>query len=109
MATDPDQRTLDFNPIEMTPAERERSRRQSAQWTREEAEEDFHQLPGESLREFFKAREAYLDSLDTFGPLFPKEQKVSEAWQMVQGQGRAPPAQSPRQLTLPFDTLKPRL
>jgi hypothetical protein len=81
---DPDQRSFDFNPIEATPEESERQRREIVLWTREEAEEGFHPLPGEPMSEFYAARELYLQELDTFGPLFPRE--PCEAWQIVQGQ-----------------------
>ena len=98
--SDPDQRSFDFNPIEATPEELERSRRLMAQWAREEAEADFHPLPGETMSEFYAARERYLQELETFGPLFPRE--PCEAWQMVRGSSRAPPAKPPRQVTLRF-------
>ena len=98
---DPDQRLLDFHPIEATPEERERWRREIAAWTREEACEEFRQLPGETLSEFFQARELYLQSLDTFGPLFPRE--PGEAWKIVQGVRRTLRTKQPHQLTLPFD------
>lgn len=67
----PQQKTLGLNPIEFSPEERARFLREVAAWTREEEAEDFHQLPGESLSEFLRARDAHLDSFDTFGPLFP--------------------------------------
>jgi hypothetical protein len=97
---------LNFSPIEATPEERARLRREIEQWSREEAAEEFQPLPGESLAEFFAAREEYLQALETFGPQFPP--RPSEAWQMVQGQvvpgqGRAPPSLQTRQLKLPFD------
>lgn len=98
---DPAQRTLDFDPIEATPEEKARLHREIAKWTREEAAEEFRPLPGESLSEFFAARERYLQSLDTFGPLFPRQ--PGAAWQIVQGRGRARPCRQPHQLTLPFD------
>ena len=96
----PDQRTLDFDPIEATPAEKARLRREIDRWTREEAAEDFRPLPGETLTEFFAARDRYLQELETFGPLFPRV--PGAAWQMVQGHRRPRPA-PPQQLTLPFD------
>lgn len=96
----PDQQSFDFNPIEATPEEQERSRRLAAQWMREEAAEDFHQLPGETMSEFYAARELYLQELETFGPLFPRE--PCEAWQMMQERSRPPPTKTPRQLTLPL-------
>lgn len=99
------QETLDFNPIEATPDERERLRAIALRWRLEEAAEEFHQLPGETFAEFWEARQQHLQDLETFGPLFPPE--PSEAWKMVQGlregQGRAPPRQAPRQLSLSFD------
>lgn len=97
----PEQRLLDFDPIEATPEERDRLRRELAFWTREEAAEDFEQLPGETLSEYFRRREIYLESLDTFGPAFPRQ--PCDAWQMVHGQQRQPPVKRPAQLTLPFD------
>lgn len=100
LTPDPDQQSFNFNPIEATPEESERQQREIALWTRQELEEDFHQLPGETMSEFYAARERYLQELDTFGPLFPRE--PCEAWQMVQGRNRAPPARAPRQLTLPL-------
>lgn len=98
----PEQKRLDFNPIEATPEESERLRRIITRWTLEEAEEEFKQLPGESLSEFLIARDQYLRELETFGPAFPRE--PSEAWQIVQGLRRAPADKTPRQLRLPFDT-----
>lgn len=96
----PDQRTFDFNPIEATPKESERLRRIALQWTLEEAEEDFKQLPGETLSEFMEARRQHLRNLETFGPLFPRE--PSEAWQLVQGLRRAvSPRNSHCHLTIP--------
>ena len=103
----PQQKTFDFNPTEFTPAERARFLREIAKWTREEEEEDFKQLPGETRREFFEAREAHMSSFDTFGPNFSREPKISEAWLTMHGQhpenGRAPPTTAAVQLTLPFD------
>ena len=101
MGHGPDQQRLDFNPIEATPEERERMRRIAAQWTREEAEEDFKRLPGESLAEFLEERDRYLRDLEAFGPAMPRPPSV--AWQMVQGQRRPPPA-PPRQLKLSFES-----
>lgn len=103
MAADPGQRVFDFHPIEATPEESQRQRREIARWTREEAEEGFHPLPGEPMSEFYAARELYLQELETFGPLFPRE--PCEAWQMVQGRSRA--LRSARQLTLPFEGPQP--
>lgn len=100
LESDFDQRVFDFNPIEATPEESERQRREIARWTREEAEEGFHQLPGETMSEFYAARERYLQELDTFGPLFPRP--PCEAWQMVQERSRPPPVRAPRQLLLPL-------
>ena len=102
-ASDPNQRSLDFNPIEATPEERERLRAIALEWMLEEAAEEFQPLPGETCAEFWEARRQHLQDLETFGPLFPQE--PSEAWKMVQGlrQGRAPPPKPPRQLTLPLD------
>jgi hypothetical protein len=104
---DPDQRIFDFNPIEAKPEESERQRREIARWTREEAKEDFYQLPGETMSEFYAAREEYLQELDTFGPLFPRP--PCAAWQMVRERSRPPPARAPRQLTLAlkFQRLNP--
>lgn len=103
----PQQKTLDFNPIEFSSAERARFLREVAAWSREEEIEDFQQLPGETLREFFAARELHLMSFDTFGPNFSRAPKTSEAWLMLNGQhpekGRAPPTIASVQLTLPFD------
>lgn len=97
----PDQQRLDFRPLEATAEERERMRRLIAQWTLEEAEEDFKQLPGESLAEFMEARAQHLREIEAFGPQFPKE--PSEAWQLVQGLRQVPRDYTPRQLGLPFD------
>lgn len=105
MATDPVQRTLDFNPIEMTDEERERSRRRIEKWTIEEEMEEFQKLPCETVAEFLAARDAHQSQLEAFGPEFKREPKISEAWKIVNGQGRAPP--QPRQLILPFDGPKP--
>lgn len=105
MATDPAQRTLDFNPTELTEEERARLRRNIDRWTIEEEREEFHQLPGETVAEFLAARDLYLSSLEAFGPNFKREHKPSEAWQIVHGEGRAPPQS--RQLQLPFDGPKP--
>ena len=104
--SDPDQRSLDFNPIEATPEEQERLRAIALRWRLEEAAEEFHQLPGETSAEFWAARQQHLQDLETFGLLFPPE--PSEAWRMVQGlrreQGRAPPSKPPLQLSLPWDS-----
>ena len=103
----PQQKTFDFNPTQFTPAERARFLREIAKWTREEEEEDFKQLPGETRREFFAARDAHMSSFDTFGPNFTRVPKISEAWLIMHGQhpqnGRAPPANPSIQLTLTFD------
>ena len=101
----PVQRTLDFNPIEMTDEERARSRRQIDSWTIEEEMEEFQKLPCETVAEFLAAREIHLMQLEAFGVDFKREPKISEAWQRVNGQGRAPPQS--RQLTLPFDVPSP--
>lgn len=105
MATDTDQKTLDFNPIEMTEEERARSRRQIEKWTIEEEMEEFQKLPCETVAEYLAARDLHLSQLEAFGPEFKREPKASEAWQIVNGQGRAPP--QPRQLTLNFEGPKP--
>ena len=63
--------------------------------------EDFRKLPCETMAEYLAAREAHRSQLEAFGPEFKREPKISEAWQIVNGQGRALPSQ--RQLTLPFD------
>ena len=84
------QRTLDFNPIELTDRERARLRRDIDAWTREEQTEDFEQLPGESLSDFFRARDAYLSSLDAFGPTFPRLSKASEAARIMRGERKVP-------------------
>ena len=99
--TDPVQRTLDFNPIEMTDEERARSRRQIDQWTIEEEMDEFKKLPFETVAEYLAAREIHLMSLEAFGPNFKREPKASEAWQIVHGESRALP--QPRQLVLKFD------
>ena len=104
MGHGPDQQRLDFNPIEATPEERERIRRIALEWTREEAEEDFTRLPGETLEEYLRERDLYVNGVVAFGGGMPKEPSV--AWQMVQGRCR-PPLPAPRQLKLPFDSLKP--
>ncbi len=103
MAADPSQRAFDFHPIEATPEERERSRRLALQWTLEEAAEDFHQLPGETMTEFTTARAEYLQALETFGPDFPRP--PCAAWQIVQGERRPPRAA--HQMTLPFEGPRP--
>ena len=105
MATDPVQRTLDFNPTEYTPEERARMRRIIDQWTIEEEMDEFRKLPCETVAEYLAARVAHQSQLEAFGPEFKREPKISEAWKIVNGQGRAPP--QPRQLTLPFDGPKP--
>lgn len=97
---DPDQQRLDFNPIEATPEEREKMRRLALQWTLEEEAEDFKRLPGETLEEFFAARDAHLSAIELFGVAMPRE--PCEAWKMINGQSRPPPRQ-PRQLPLPFE------
>ncbi len=99
MGHGPDQQRLDFNPIEATPEERACMKRLIDQWTREEAEEDFTRLPGETLEEYLRERDLYLRDLEAFGPVMPKEPSV--AWQMVQG--KRPLRQQPRQLLLPFE------
>jgi len=76
-----EQETLNFSPIEFTPEEREHLRREILQWTLEEAAEEFHPLPGETLTEFFAARAAYLHEIATFGPLFSLQ--PSAAWEIV--------------------------
>ena len=95
LESDFEQQRLNSNPIEATPEENERLRREIARWTREEAETDFHQLSGETMAEFYAAREGYLQKLDTFGPLFPRP--PCEAWQMVQERHRPPLARAPHQ------------
>lgn len=99
MAADSGQRVFDFNPIEATPEECERSRRLALQWTLEEAAEDFHPLPGETMTEFTTARAEYLRQIETFGPDFPPQ--PCAAWQIVQGERR--PTQRAHQLALPFE------
>ena len=98
---DPDQERLNFNPLEFTDEERAPLRRLFAQWAREEAEEDFGRLPGESLSEFLVERDRYLNALETFGPTFPREPCI--AWQLMHEKRRAVLPTPPRQLTLPFD------
>ena len=105
MTADPDQRTLDFNPTEFTPEEKARLAREIAKWTIEEEMEEFQKLPCETVAEFLAARELHLIGLEAFGTNFKREPKPSEAWQIVNGQGRAPP--QPRQLVLPFAEPKP--
>ena len=92
-----EQEPLNFSPIEFTPEEREQLRKEILKWTLEEAAEEFHPLPGESITEFFEARAAYLHEIKTFGPLFFPQ--PSAAWEIVQGRGRPPPPQ----LALPFE------
>ena len=75
------------------------------QWTIEEEMDEFQKLPCETVAEYLAAREAHRSQLEAFGPEFKREPKISEAWRIVNGQGRAPP--QPRQLSLPFDGLKP--
>lgn len=104
----PQQKTLDFNPIEFSPEERARFRRQIDRWTIEEQMDEFQKLPCETLAEYMEARDAHLSQLEAFGPDFKSEPKVSEAWLMLNGQhperGRAPPMIAPIiQLTLTFD------
>ena len=82
----PAQKVIDFNPLEMTEEERKRSKRIIDGWTREEAAQDYEQLPGETQAEFSRARDAYLDSVEALGPTFPKETKISEAWRILHGQ-----------------------
>ena len=77
------------------------------QWTIEEEMEDFKKLPCETVAEYLAAREAHRSQLEAFGLDFKREPKPSEAWQIVNGQVRAPP--QPRQLALPFDMTKPSL
>ncbi len=104
MATDPDtprQYRLDFNPAELTPEEKARFQRYADKWTIEEEMEDFKKLPFETLAEFMNEREIHLRQLEAFGPEFKREPKPSEAWQIVNGQVRAPP--SPRQMVLKFE------
>ena len=98
MGHGPDQQRLDFNPIEATPEERERIKRVVDEWTREEAEEDFQRLPGETLEEYLRERDLYVRSVVAFGEGMPREPSV--AWLMVQGKCRPPP--TPRQLKLPY-------
>ena len=105
MATDPEQRTLDFNPIEFTPEEKARRAREIASWTIKEEMEEFQKLPCETVAEFMAARELHLIGLEAFGPNFKREPKPSEAWQMIIGKGRA--HQQPRQLKLPLDGMNP--
>ena len=102
MSDNPDQRSLDFNTIEATPEQREIFRRLALQWTLEEEEEDFKRLPGETLEEFWAARDAHLRTIEAFGVT---EKPPSVAWEMMNGQ--RPPPRQPRQLPLPFDNLTP--
>ena len=95
------QRTLDFNPTELTDAERARLRRSIDAWTLEEEAEDFQQLPCETVAEFLAARDMYLSSVSAFGPMFPKPIKTCEAWQIMHSERTAAP--QPQQLALPFD------
>ena len=100
MASDPEQRTLDFNPTEYTPEERARMRRIIDQWTIEEEMEEFQKLPCETVAEFLAAREIHLMQLEAFGVDFKREPKPSEAWKIVNGQGRAPPQPRPIDLEI---------
>ena len=99
MPDNSDQQRFDFNPIEVTPEQREFIRRLSLQWTLEEEEEDFQRLPFETLEEFIAARDAHLRTIEAFGPI---QRPPSVAWEMMNGQ--RPPRRQPRQLTLPFTT-----
>jgi hypothetical protein len=99
-----DQLLLNFNPIELTPQERDRLRRALAFEAEQEALEEFQQLPGETMSEFYAARDLYLQSLEIFGQPFPR--RACQAWQMVQGAAspqETPPTRHPLQLTLPFN------
>lgn len=105
----PQQKTLDFNPIEFSSTERARFLRQIDRWTIEEQMDEFQKLPCETLAEYMEARDLHLSQLEAFGPDFKREPKISEAWLMLNGQhperGRVPPmVASINQLTLPFDT-----
>lgn len=101
-----EQRPLNFNPLTLTPAESERLRRELAFWDEQEALEEFRPLPGETMQEFYAAREIYRHDRATFGPLFPQPpREPCQAWQMVQGKENGPAVKTKRpvQLTLPFD------